>query len=484
LLLIQLLIAPTQPTLRAYFIITRTENSPDALPLSDGASVPLSNGWRSWLHSLRVYREPASLRMLALGFSSGLPLLLVLGSLGFWLREAGVDRTTIGELSWVGLAYGFKWIWAPLVDRLPLPILTRLLGRRRSWLLLSQCAVAAGLVGMALHDPQLGLRAMVLCAVAVAIASATQDIALDAFRIESADINRQAALAATYQTGYRIAMIWAGAGVLWIAARAEHGTATGYQPGAWRVAYLVMAASMALGMLTVLISKEPMPRELAPAKGVGDWLRSALVEPFADFLSRYGKQAALILALIAVYRISDVVMGIMANPFYVDMGYTKDEVAAVTKVYGVVMTLVGAFAGGVLSLRWGVMRVLMLGAILSAASNLLFAWLSHQGHDVAGLIAVVAADNLSGGIASAAFIAYLSALTNVRYSATQYALFSSMMLLAPKWLAGFSGRYVDAFGYGSFFTATALIGVPVVVLVAFAMRFGPEVKAPPRGDAS
>jgi PAT family beta-lactamase induction signal transducer AmpG len=277
-------------------------------------------------------------------------------------------------------------------------------------------------------------------------------------------------------------MIWAGAGVLWIAARAEHGTATGYQPGAWRVAYLVMAASMALGMLTVLISKEPMPRELAPAKGVGDWLRSALVEPFADFLSRYGKQAALILALIAVYRISDVVMGIMANPFYVDMGYTKDEVAAVTKVYGVVMTLVGAFAGGVLSLRWGVMRVLMLGAILSAASNLLFAWLSHQGHDVTGLIAVVAADNLSGGIASAAFIAYLSALTNVRYSATQYALFSSIMLLAPKWLAGFSGRFVDAFGYANFFTATALIGLPVVVLVACAMRFGPEVKAPPRSE--
>ena len=422
--------------------------------------------------------------MLALGFSSGLPLLLVLGSLGFWLREAGVDRTTIGELSWVGLAYGFKWLWAPLVDRLVLPVLSRRLGQRRSWLLLSQCAVAAGLAGMALHDPQLGLRALVLCAVAVAVASATQDIALDAFRIESADMNRQAALAATYQTGYRIAMIWAGAGVLWIAARAEHGVAGDYDPGAWRVAYLVMAASMAVGMLTVLMSKEPLPRELPPARGIAQWLRGALVEPFADFISRYGRQAALILALIAVYRISDVVMGIMANPFYVDMGYTKDEVAAVTKVYGVVMTLAGAFAGGVLSLRWGVMRVLMLGAVLSAGSNLLFAWLSHQGHDVPGLIAVVAADNLSSGIASAAFIAYLSALTNIRYSATQYALFSSMMLLAPKWLAGFSGRFVDAYGYASFFTGTALIGLPVVVLVAFAMRFGPAVKAPPRSDGA
>ena len=434
----------------------------------------------SWLRSLRVYREPASLRMLALGFSSGLPLLLVLGSLSFWLREAGVDRTTIGELSWVGLAYGFKWIWAPLVDRLRLPLLTRALGRRRSWLLLSQCAVAAGLAGMALSDPRLGLTHLVACAIAVAIASATQDIALDAFRIESADVSRQAALAATYQTGYRIAMIWAGAGVLWIAARAEGAGIVGYQPGAWRTAYLVMAASMVVGMATVLISREPMPRELAPARDLREWLHGALVEPFADFLQRYGRQAALILGLIAVYRISDVVMGIMANPFYVDMGYTKDEVAAVTKVYGVAMTLVGAFAGGAMSLRWGVMRVLLLGAVLSAGSNLLFAWLSHQGHDVRGLIVVVAADNLSSGIASAAFIAYLSALTNVRYSATQYALFSSMMLLAPKWLAGFSGRFVDAWGYSSFFTATALLGVPVVLLVALAMRYGPAVAQPAR----
>jgi PAT family beta-lactamase induction signal transducer AmpG len=187
-------------------------------------------------------------------------------------------------------------------------------------------------------------------------------------------------------------------------------------------------------------------------------------------LRRYGKQAAVILALIAIYRISDVVMGIMANPFYVDMGYTKDEVAAVTKIYGVIMTLVGAFAGGALAMRFGVMRVLMLGAVLSAASNLLFAWLGSRGHDVSALIFVISADNLASGIASAAFIAYLSSLTNVNYSATQYALFSSMMLLLPKFLAGYSGRYVDAFGYSSFFTATALLGLPVLVLVALAAR--------------
>ncbi len=422
--------------------------------------------------------EPAALRMLALGFSAGLPLLLVLGTLSFRLREAGIDRATIGYLSWIGLAYGFKWCWAPLVDRLPIPGLTRALGRRRSWLLLAQAMVMAGLVGMALVDPKNALEAMVWCALLVAFGSATQDIALDAYRIESADAQRQAALAATYQTGYRLAMIWAGAGVLWIAARAEVADVAAYQHSAWQTAYLVMAASMAVGVLTVLLSREPAAREQPPARNPADWLRSALIEPFADFVRRYRWQAVLILSLIAVYRISDVVMGIMANPFYVDMGFTKSEVAAVSKLYGVIMTLVGAFVGGALAMRLGVMRVLMLGAVLSAASNLLFAWLGTRGHDLTALIFVISADNLSSGIASAAFIAYLSSLTNVSYSATQYALFSSMMLLAPKWVAGFSGAFVDAFGYAHFFTSTALLGLPVLLLVALAARAASR-NAPP-----
>ena len=456
-----------------------SDTSPSSTPSHTAEKPPRT----PWLQTLRVYLEPASLRMLTLGFSAGLPLLLVLGTLSFRLREAGIDRSTIGYLSWVGLAYGFKWLWAPLVDRMPLPLLTRWLGRRRSWLLLSQGMVVAGLVGMALADPRLTLGPIVWCALAVAFGSATQDIALDAFRIESADSNHQAALAASYQTGYRLAMIWAGAGVLWIAARAEAAPAVGqmvgeavaqgaaaYQNGAWQAAYLAMAASMAVGVITVLFSREPVPVVLPPAKNAAEWIKGAVVDPFADFLGRYGWQAAQILALIAVYRISDVVMGIMANPFYVDMGYTKDEVAAVTKIYGVIMTLAGAFVGGVLSMRFGVMRILMLGAILSAASNLLFAWLAGHGHDVTALIAVVSADNLASGIASAAFIAYLSSLTNVSYSATQYALFSSMMLLLPKFLAGFSGDYVDAFGYAQFFTSTALLGLPVLVLVWLASR--------------
>ncbi len=528
-----------------------------ALPHSPDAS-STSAPKLTWAQTLKVYLEPASLRMLSLGFSAGLPLLLVLGTLSFWLREAGIDRTTIGFLSWVGLAYGFKWVWSPLVDRMPIPWLTRALGRRRSWLLASQAVIMLALVSMAMTDPQQSLAPVVWCAIAVAFGSATQDIALDAFRIESADTEHQAALAATYQTGYRLAMIWAGAGTLWIAARAEVPIAaatTGlqYQHGAWKFAYLVMAGSMLIGMFTVIFTKEPTSRELLtenadieasrnlfaefgiPLWGlllvpifptvvlVGmnwlfffsilllqngkvpffftllsitlyyglikiaikfnvrvpipafsarffAWIESAFFKPIADFVRRYRKQAIVILALIATYRISDVVMGIMANPFYVDMGFSKDEVAAVTKVYGVAMTLVGAFVGGILSLRIGVMRVLMLGAILSAASNLLFAWLSTRGHDVTALVWVVSADNLAGGIASSAFIAYLSSLTNVQYSATQYALFSSMMLLLPKFVAGFSGKYVDAFGYADFFTSTALLGVPVLILVALASR--------------
>ncbi len=433
---------------------------------------------RDWGAALRIYLEPATLRMLALGFSAGLPLLLVLGTLSFWLREAGIDRTTIGYLSWVGLAYAFKWVWAPLVDRMPIPVLTRVLGRRRSWLLLSQLAIMAGLVAMAFNNPQAAMAPVVWGALAVALGSATQDVALDAYRIESADVDRQAALAATYQTGYRLAMIWAGAGVLWLAARAQ-GDASGYQAGAWSTAYLVMAASMAVGVIIVLFSPEPARAVLPPAKGFKDWLHGALVSPFADFWQRYRWQAALILALIAVYRISDVVMGIMANPFYVDMGYTKDEVAAVTKVYGVIMTLAGAFIGGLLGVRFGVMRVLMLGAVLSAASNLLFAFLSGYGHSVTALVFVISADNLSSGIASAAFIAYLSGLTNVSYSATQYALFSSMMVLLPKFLAGYSGLYVDQFGYANFFIGTAALGIPVLVLVWLAARVYAPMPRPP-----
>ncbi|MDI9330730.1 MAG: MFS transporter [Alphaproteobacteria bacterium] len=444
-------------------------SAPSSPPLPPLPPEDASLGWRG---AVTVYFSPPALRLFFLGFSAGLPLLLVLGTLSFRLREAGIDRATIGFLSWVGLAYAFKWAWAPLVDRMRLPLLHAWLGRRRSWLLLAQAGIISGLFGMATTDPQQDLSGLVFWALVVAFGSATQDIALDAYRIESASVRHQAALAATYQTGYRLAMIWAGAGVLWLAATAQ--TDSGYQHQAWCWAYLAMAASMAVGCLTVLVSPEPKAVPLPPTKGLPEWLREALVAPFAEFIQRHRWHALLILGLIGIYRISDVVMGIMANPFYVDMGYTKEQVAAVSKVFGVIMTLLGAFIGGVLSMRLGIMRILMLGAVLSAVSNLLFAWLAQQEPSVQALVWIVSADNLSGGIASAAFIAYLSSLTQVQYSATQYALFSSMMLLAPKWLAGFSGVFVDAYGYPAFFTATALLGVPVLILVHLAAKIRPH----------
>jgi PAT family beta-lactamase induction signal transducer AmpG len=367
---------------------------------------------------------------------------------------------------------------------MPLPFLTRLLGRRRAWLLLSQVVIALALAGMANTDPLDNLAYTVFFALAIAFASATQDIALDAYRIEAVSVRLQGAMAATYQGGYRIAMILASAGALWIAAAVDPSEQTyDYEP--WRIAYLVMAAFMSVGIITTLIIREP---EVPVTKLISEnenrareaiahwhlnenltrmlaWLYGAVVAPFRDFIVRHGAHALLILGLIGAYRISDVVMGVMSNPFYVDMGYTKEEVATVSKVYGVIMTLAGAAIGGVLTAKLGIMRTLFLGAVLSAATNLLFVWLAGRGHDLTGLIFTVSADNLSAGIASSAFIAYLSGLTNTAYSATQYALFSSVMLLLPKFIAGFSGEYVDAYGYASFFTGTALLGLPVLILV-------------------
>ncbi len=464
-----------------------------AAPAASTDEPDRARGPRAWLQALAVYREPPVLRMLFFGFSAGLPLLLVFGTLSFWLREAGVDRTTIGFISWVALAYAFKWAWAPLVDRLPLPGLTARLGRRRSWLLTSQIVVGVGLVGMALTDPAVHLQALVAFALLTAFASATQDIALDAYRIESAATEKQAALAAAYQTGYRLAMIWAGAGVLAIAARFDPSEAE-YHFLPWTIAYLAMAATMSVGIVTTLLAPEPavpvpplLPRQGTPLQRLGAWLHGAVVSPFADFVRRYRWHAVLLLALIASYRMSDVVMGVMANPFYRDMGFSKDEVAAVSKVYGVAMTLAGAFVGGVLSLRFGVLKTLFAGAVLSAATNLLFAWLATRGHDLGFLIFAVSADNLSAGIASSAFVAYLSGLTNVAYSATQYALFSSVMLLAPKYIAGWSGWAVDTFGYVQFFVGTALLGVPVLLLVWLAgraRRDGPTSNTPSDGYGS
>ncbi len=441
-----------------------------------------------WRESLAVYMHKRAIILLFLGFSAGLPLMLVFSSLSFWLREADVSRATIGFFSWVGLAYGLKWVWSPLVDKLPLPWFSKQLGRRRSWLLLSQLGVAGALVGMGLTDPTTDLGTMALFAVLVAFSSATQDIVIDAYRIEAAEQRLQAALAATYMLGYRLAMLLATAGVLSIAAWFSTTADDGYELYSWQIAYLSMAAFMGIGIVTTLLIAEPSTPEPTDSEKKArqwllhiptclqkpvSWFYEAAVCPFVDFVRRYRWHAVVILALISTYRISDIVMGIMANPFYVDLGYTKEEVATITKVVGVIVTLIGAaFAGG-LMIRLGIMRVLFMSGVMVIVTNLMFAWLATLGHDLLWFTVVISLDSLAAGMASAAFIAYLSSLTNVSYSATQYALFSSVMMLFPKFVAGFSGMVVDHMGYSAFFTVSALIGIPSLLLIVLVSRFAP-----------
>lgn len=435
----------------------------------------------SWLKSCKIYLEKRVAILFFLGFSAGLPILLVFSTLSFWLREAGVSRASIGFFSWIALAYAFKWIWSPFVDRLSIPLLTQWLGRRRSWLLISQISITSAIIGMAVSDPQQNLTFFVVCALIVAYSSATQDIVIDAFRIESAPEKFQAAMAAAYMTGYRLAMIMAGAGSLAIAAL--YSDTDAYQLSAWSTSYFVMAACMTVGIITTFVAKEPqyeskheqqLQASLSPnmnkktksaIERFMTWLKIAIILPFSDFFQRYGKHALLILLLIGTYRISDIVMGIMANPFYVDMGYTKGEVAAISKVFGVIMTLVGAGLGGILLTRYSTYSILFLGGLLVVITNFIFAILAFVGKDLTLLTLIISMDNISAGIATTAFITYISKLTNIEFSATQYALFSSMMLLFPKFIAGFSGVYVDSFGYINFFIGSALIGVPVLALI-------------------
>ncbi|MCB2263653.1 MAG: MFS transporter [Candidatus Thiosymbion ectosymbiont of Robbea hypermnestra] len=430
---------------------------------------------RSWLDAIGVYRNPRVMAMLVLGFSAGLPLLLVFGTLSAWLREAGVDRGTIGHISWVATLYALKFVWAPLVDRVPVPLLGRLLGQRRGWMLLAQGGVIAGLLLMATNEPGQALGVLVAAALLVAFSSATQDIAIDAWRIESVAVDLQAAMAATYQMGYRIGMIMAGAGALYFAAYLS-----------WSWSYAIMALCMGIGMLAVLLIPEPthkIDRETwrrearvvrfiensvqlsARRRAVSAWFIGAIVCPFTEFFARNGRLALLILAFIGVFRLSDITMGVMANPFYIDMGYSKEEIAGVTKVFGLIMTMVGAALGGIIVVRFGIMRMLLAAAIMVAGTNLIFAWLATQTADITLLALVVSADNLSGGFAGSVFIAYLSSLANRAYTATQYALFSSLMLLPAKFLGGFSGDIVDATDYVFFFTYAAMLGLPAILLV-------------------
>jgi PAT family beta-lactamase induction signal transducer AmpG len=431
-------------------------------------------GTRSWSEALSIYTQPRVMGMIFLGFAAGLPFLLVFSTLSAWLRDTGVARTTIGFFSWVGITYSIKVFWAPVIDRLPLPVLTALLGKRRSWMLLAQCAIAVGLTGMALTDPRRDLQLIAMFALLVAFGSATQDITVDAYRIEAVDKRLQGAMAATYVLGYRVALLVAGAGAFYIA--------EGYS---WSVAYLVMALLMGIGMLTTLTISEPehtrdertraLEARLEQAAGIQDkqtlaarlaaWFSDAVVSPFVEFFQRNGGLAILILLLVGCYKLSDITMGVMANPFYLDLGYSKTEIANISKIFGFFMTIAGAAIGGVMVVRYGLLRPLLAGAVLIASTNLLFVWLAVSEPDLAMLAVVISADNLSGGFAASAFIAYLSSLTNSAYTATQYALFSSLMTLPAKFIGGFAGWVVDTAGYASFFLYAGLLGLPAIFLV-------------------
>lgn len=446
------------------------------------AAAPRKHWWHGWLEALAAYRHPRVLAMLFLGFSAGLPFMLVFSTLSAWLREIGIERATIGMLSWVGIIYSIKFFWAPVVDRLPLPLLHRLLGRRRSWMLLAQAGIAVGLFNMAHLDPLGHLGAMAALALLVAFSSATQDVAIDAWRIEAVPQSMQGVMAAAYQLGYRIAIMVGSAGALWIAA--DHG---------WTAAYTAMAAMVGVGILTTLVIAEPAPRverqSLAQEQRVIDWLErkahwpdslrqvgswfiGAVVCPFVDFFTRYGtKLAVLMLAFIASYRLTDFTMGVMANPFYLDVGYTLKEIAAVAKLFGLVSSIVGVLLGGLAVARLGTVKSLAFGSLAVIASNLMFMTLAFQDHpSITGLAIVVSADNLAMGIAGTALIAYLSSLTTASYTATQYALFSSMYALPGKLLMGTSGFVVDAIGYPWFFVYTSCLGVPALVLLYILVR--------------
>ncbi len=452
---------------------------------------PLAPG-RTWRDALASYTHPRVLGMLCLGFAAGLPFLLVFSTLSAWLTESGVSRATIGFFSWVGITYSIKVLWAPVVDRVPLPWLTRRFGRRRSWLLLAQASIALALVAMAFTDPAEALAQVAVLAVIVAFASATQDVSLDAYHIEAVEPALQGVMASTYITGYRVGLLAAGAGAFYIA-----------EFWSWSHAYLAMAGLMSVGLVTVLASAEPQPggagesrqlearvagfleRSTAPPRlrRLGAWFIGAVICPFVDFFERHGRTALVILAFIAVYRISDITMGIMANPFYLDLGFSKTDIANVTKVFGFFMSIAGAALGGLLVVRFGVMRPLLAGAVLVAATNLLFALLASRSPDLTLLALVISADNLSGGLAGAAFIAYLSGLTNTAYTATQYALFSSLMTLPAKFLGGFSGLVVESAGYETFFVLASALGLPAIALVLYlgrATRRGEAVLA--RGE--
>jgi PAT family beta-lactamase induction signal transducer AmpG len=419
----------------------------------------------------RYYLQRKILVIFFLGFSSGLPFPLVYSTLSLWLAQAGVELSTVSTFAWLGFAYSLKFIWAPLVDTLRLPVLTRVLGRRRSWMLVAQLSIGVSLLVLSGIDPKQHIEAFALVALAVAFSSATQDIVIDAYRIECAESRMQGVLAAAYQYGYRVAMLVSMAGAL---ALAEYAS--------WTETYMAMAGCMVIGVLTTLWCKEPVVQVKqilyagkSAMEKVAQWFTHAVADPFVDFFKRFGRFAVVMLAFISLYRVSDYVLGILANPFYYEIGFSNLQIAAIAKVYGFWVSLFGVGAGAWAVVQYGVARCLVIATILIASTNLFFAAMVLVGPEPWILAVTISADNFAGGLSGTVLIAYLSSLTNRSFTATQYALLSSFMSLLGKFTAGFSGNVQMSIGWLGFFLYAAALGIPAILLAMVVARRHVEI---------
>ena len=437
--------------------------------------------------------DPRLALMLPLGFSSGLPFLLIFSTPSAWLSAAHAAPHQISLMSWCLMAFSFKFAWAPVIDRFNLPVLSRWLGRRRSWMLLAQMGIAAGLVGYSFSDPARGLAWSAVCASFVGFAAATQDITIDAWRIDAAPPERQGVMVGVYSVGYRVAIFAAGAGALYLSDLIG-----------WRGTYLIMAALTVVGMVGCLMA----PNIDAGRQRTADRASTVAVEaverfslrvsalpggaamaavarlygpPLYDLIRRYGASLAAILLLVAFYRMPDFLSGVMATPLYKHLGYANSEIATASKVLGVWVSIAGTLAGGACVVRFGLMPALLIGGIAAPAAHLSFVWLAAQPHQLSALIVAVCCDNLATGFAGAALIAYMSSLVSPAHAAMQYALLSSLYAFPGKFVGGFSGYLVEDWGYPRYFATSATIGVPIALLCLAVWRLqaaAPAVEKP------
>lgn len=419
------------------------------------------------LEAAKVYLDKRILAILFLGFSSGLPLALVAGTLSIWLTEVGVSKTSIGLFAMVGIPYTLKFIWAPLVDRMPLPLLTRILGRRRGWMLFTQIILAAAIVGLGQTHPSVNPSLTALLALTVAFCSASQDIVIDAFRVDILQRPSFGAGAATIVFGYRIGMLVSGAGALYLAT---------FYP--WSSVYYIMAALVGIGMITTLLCQEPKTAGDIAFESPGKmplklWLKTAIVNPFSNFTER--KYWLIIILFIVFYKLGDAFAGNMSNPFFIEIGFTKIEIANISKLFGFIATIVGGFIGGVMVSRFGLMRGLLVCGVFQLLSNLVFSLQAYVGNDISMLMVTIATENITSGMGTAAFVAYLSGLCNASYSATQYALLSSFASVGRTFLASSAGVLAENFNWVTYFILTTLIAVPGILILLWLIWKNPNL---------